>query len=437
MAPGIPSGDRPQTLPPCRFRWSLALLTFLLAFPISPSLIAAEPSGQAADRRLRVFLDCFDCHHDFLRTETTFVDFVRERTDADLHLIVTRTSTAGSGGEHTIEFIDLREMPPASHTLKTVTSVSDPDDVVRRQLASAVQVGLLRYAMRDEVPAGLDLSVRMDQEEAATGGTMDDPWNAWVFSVRGSAWFNGERSRRELEAGGEVSADRITPDWKATFGASFEERRERFTVDEREVRVSRQERDFNALVVNGIGEHWSVGVRGELQSSTFENISLAMALAPAVEFNVFPYSVYTRRQLRLAYAAGAEHLRHYEETLFGKLRQTLPLHELSVAFDQTEPWGNVEARAEWRQYLNDLTLSRLETEARLSWRLARGFSLSGEVIASRIRDQISLPSRGATPEEVLLDLRELQSGYEYFFEVSLTYTFGSIFSAIVNPRFGQ
>jgi hypothetical protein len=60
-----------------------------------------------------------------------------------------------------------------------------------------------------------------------------------------------------------------------------------------------------------------------------------------------------------------------------------------------------------------------------------------QVSASRIRDQIGLPARGATDEEILLRLRRLQSGYEYQFGFSLTYTFGSIFSSVVNPRFGQ
>ena len=73
----------------------------------------------------------------------------------------------------------------------------------------------------------------------------------------------------------------------------------------------------------------------------------------------------------------------------------------------------------------------------MSVRIARGLSVSAEIDASRIRDQITLPSRGATPEEVLLRLRRLRSGYEYDFQVSLTYTFGSIFSSVVNPRFGQ
>ena len=75
--------------------------------------------------------------------------------------------------------------------------------------------------------------------------------------------------------------------------------------------------------------------------------------------------------------------------------------------------------------------------AELSLRIARGLSVASEVNASRIRDQLSIPARGATDEEILLRLRRLESGYEYSFQVSLTYTFGSIFSSIVNPRFGQ
>jgi long-subunit fatty acid transport protein len=94
-------------------------------------------------------------------------------------------------------------------------------------------------------------------------------------------------------------------------------------------------------------------------------------------------------------------------------------------------------RVEWSQYLNNLDLSRLEADGEVSWRLARGFSLTAGVNASRIRHQISLPRRGATPEEILLELRELQSGYEYRLSFGVTYTFGSIYSSIVNPRFGQ
>jgi hypothetical protein len=136
-------------------------------------------------------------------------------------------------------------------------------------------------------------------------------------------------------------------------------------------------------------------------------------------------------------ASAAQRVRYYEETLYGKLEETLPAHRVSATFEQREPWGSLEARTEWSQYLPDLSKARLETEGQVALRLSRGLSVTAEGAASRIRDQLSLPLRGATPEEVLLRLRQLQSGYEYRFEVGIAYTFGSIFSSIVNPRFGR
>ncbi len=110
---------------------------------------------------------------------------------------------------------------------------------------------------------------------------------------------------------------------------------------------------------------------------------------------------------------------------------------MSLTLEQRERWGSIEASIEWFQYLHDLSKSELEASGQLSLRLARGLSVAAEVSASRIRDQLSIPARGATDEEILLRQRRLESGYEYNLSFSLTYTFGSIFSSIVNPRFGQ
>ena len=119
------------------------------------------------------------------------------------------------------------------------------------------------------------------------------------------------------------------------------------------------------------------------------------------------------------------------------MKETLPAHEVSVIYGQRERWGTVGGEIEWSQYLHDLSKSRLEAEGEISWRILRGLSISAGARASRIRDQLSLRRRGATAEEILLRLRQLQSDYEYDLSLSLTYTFGSIFSSIVNPRFGQ
>jgi hypothetical protein len=164
---------------------------------------------------------------------------------------------------------------------------------------------------------------------------------------------------------------------------------------------------------------------------------LGISAAPAIEYNFFPYSAYTRRQLRVLYSVGVRSASYYEETLFERTEETHIAHDLSGTFEQRERWGTLEARLEWSQYLHDLGFYRLEADGDISWRVARGLSVSAEVNASRIRDQLSLPRRGATPEEILREVRELRSGYEFQLSLGVTYTFGSIFSSVVNPRFGQ
>ena len=174
-----------------------------------------------------------------------------------------------------------------------------------------------------------------------------------------------------------------------------------------------------------------------MQSSTFTNIKFQAAVAPAIEFNVFPYAEYATRQLRFEYLIGVERSHYNEITLFDKFSDTLGRHEFQATLDQRQPWGTLQAFAEFGQYLHDLSKYRLEAGGEISIRIARGLSLNVEGSASRVRDQLSLPRRDATEEEVLLRLRELQSGFEVDFSIGITYTFGSIFNNIVNPRFGR
>ena len=417
----------------------LSCLVLVAATPLAAAAQAPVATPTPADRPLRVFLDCRGCDDDYIRSEVNFVDYVRDRNEADVHVLITSTSTGGGGDAYTAEFIGLGRFDGVRHTLRAVTATNDSEDLVRRQIANTIRLGLLPFLSHDGVPRHLDLRVGLRAPEKRPGVT-GDRWNYWVFSVRGSASIDAEESQRQWEMGGAISADRITPNWKLTLGTQFDHERERFNIneeDEEPFEVERREREFDWLAVKALGEHWSTGATGSIESSTFENTSLAIGVSPALEYNVFPYSQYTRRQLRILYSLGPRSVKYHEETLFGKLEEVLVRHELSATYDQREPWGTLEARAEWSQYLHDFSLSRLEADGEVSWRLGRGLSVTAEVNASRIRDQLSLPRRGATPEEILLELRELQSGYEYGFSLGLTYTFGSIYSSVVNPRFGQ
>lgn len=73
----------------------------------------------------------------------------------------------------------------------------------------------------------------------------------------------------------------------------------------------------------------------------------------------------------------------------------------------------------------------------LNLQLFEGFSLDIFGNISMIRDQLSLPAEEATEQEILLRQKEIATDYDYFVSLGFRYTFGSIYSNVVNPRFGN
>src|SRR3970282_23786 len=163
-----------------------------------------------------------DCFVDYLREEIEFVDHVRDPADADVHVIITSAETSADGREYFADFIGSRAVAPLRRTLKAIAADADSDDIVRRRIATMLRIGLLNFVAADQVPRNLSLAVEADSPAAGQAVTRDR-WNSWVFSLRGSGSFEGEESQRQVEASGEVSGDRITPNWKITLGAAFEQ----------------------------------------------------------------------------------------------------------------------------------------------------------------------------------------------------------------------
>jgi hypothetical protein len=428
--------------------WLRTLCSICLVFVATPGTARADaqatpPQDQAAapaqnpSQRLRVYLDCRDCFDDYLRDEIDWVDFVRQPQDADVHLLSSSQGTGGGGRETVLRFVGAGRFDGVDMELKALSLTGDTENVRRETILRTVGVGLLGYLARLGLPAGLDVDVSASERRADDQAPAEDRWNLWVFEIGADASLNAEESNRESEWQVDFSGDRVTELWKVSFGISAEERSETFDLDEDDpFEVTQLERSVDWFVARSLGPHWSLGLDGRVESSTFGNTRFSAQAAPAIEFSVFPYEQYATRQFRFQYQIGVERAEYNEITLFDKFEETLGRHELSANLDQRQPWGSLEAGLELSQYLHDLGLYRLEVDGELSIRITRGLSVDIEGGASRIRDQLSLPRRDATPEEVLLRLRELQSGYDVRFSVGVSYSFGSIYNNIVNPRFG-
>ena len=408
------------------------LIGLVLACVLPSSAFAQDANG-----RLKVYLDCNNCFGDYIREEVDMVEYVRDPAEADVHIIVSRSDTGSGGIERAVALIGVGRFKGMDFKSRAISQSSDTEDTQRQRLATAITIGLLNYLSSDGVKGGLTVEVEQTAQPGQAG-PVTDPWNFWVMSLQGSVAMAGEESSRQLDLEAQLGADRITDEWKITTGLEIEYRREDFDLDEDEpLRAERNQREFDALVARSLNDHWSLGGRARIDSSTFENIAIRTFIGPAIEYNLFPYSQYTRRQLRLGYAVGPYYARYLEETLYFTMSEKMAQQQASVTLDQREPWGSLQAEVEYSTFLPDASLYRIQLEADVNVRLARGLSLSIEGSTSRIRDQLSIPRRGVTPEEVLLRLRRLRSGYEYDLQIGLTYTFGSIFNTIVNPRFGQ
>ena len=403
---------------------------------------AQDPGGEAA--ALRVFLDCNRCDFDYLRREITFVNYVRDRHDGQVHVLVT-TENSGGGRLYTLDFIGLEEFAERSIRYNYSESRTDTDDETREGLAQVLRVGFLHYIIDTPLAGGIEIGAggRDGVGTGFAGGGLrvmmaqpdDDPWDFWVFRLSTNARVSGEASRHQRNFNGSASANRTTEEWivRAEIDGRYRENVHLLsTGDFTDVRTSYQ---LDGQLVKSLGEHWGASIRGGSSASTFLNQDRRIRVLPGIEFNVFPYSESSRRSLTFAWEMGLESYDYLEETIFGKMEETLAAQEVEVTFDVEQPWGDSRVRLRYNSYVNDLSKYSTSVFGNLSFRVVRGLSVFASASTELVRDQVYLSGRELTDEEILVELRQLATDSRYRVSFGFSYTFGSIFNNVVNPRF--
>ncbi|MEY2733008.1 MAG: hypothetical protein RL340_67 [Gemmatimonadota bacterium] len=414
-----------------------ALLAAVLLL-VSPSVRSSEAQG-IVDTRVRVFLDCqtFGCDRNFFITELPFVLWTQDRLDADAHLLVTRLGTASGGGEYTVTLYGHRRFEGRADTLVTTLPPNTTDDVRRRELARLFKLGLVTYVTR--LPGQERFSVHYDAPANAPAAPrmsdVQDPWNLWVYRTRLNGGGGAESRASNYEVTGNVTASRITEDWKVIFYLQNEYRFNRFKVTDTTSReYIRRNGDAVARVVKSVTEHWSIGSSVGAGYSEFRNIDLYQLADISAEYNLFPWSEATSRQLVVALGIGARDYTYIEETIYGRTREQLPLTRLMIAGESRQPWGSIDAALRYNRFLMADNRFSLAFNGRTNIRLSRGLSLELRGEAAKVNDQLYLPRGGASEDEVLTRQRALATAFRLTGSVGLNFTFGSIYNTIVNPR---
>ncbi len=409
-----------------------------LAAVLLAALAAVAPAAaQQAERQpLQVFLTCNTrCDLDFLRTELDYLEWMRDRADADVHVLISDIETGGGGEQYELWFIGLGAFAGRTDTLSWFAEATATDDDIRRGVLGQLQLGLVPYL----VDAGWGPHLRLAVDAPAVAAAPpDDPWNAWVFNITGETELEGESSffAGQLYAG--VSARRITEAWKVSLAFNNRYEEERFDVDSVTTVTSvRRNWGVRGLAVRSMSPHWAVGMLGSLRSDSYDNLELSYGAAPAIEYNLYPYNDYTTRYLTVLYTIGVNRADYEEITVYDKLQETLVRHTLTAAVGVNQPWGDVRVSAEALQYFHDLARRRLVVSGGTEINLFRGLSLDMGGDFSWIADQISLRKRELSEEEILLRGGRLATDFNYDLRIGLSYSFGSRSNRAVNPRFDR
>lgn len=423
----------------------LALLLGIAATAQAP----ADTGAAVRDSALRVFFDCpgysSGCDFDFMRTEIVWVNWVRNREDADAHALVTTQPTGGGGNEYTISLIGLRRFAGKADTLRYYATGTSTQDEDRRGLARTLALGLASYAAATPLARRLTVSYQGPPSDQAA--PPHDPWNAWVFTVSTSTNLNGQKQTRSAYVNGSVNANRTTANWKLDFSVNESYSEDVFKdvplfdtlgnqIGSQDIRSFSRQYSGNVLIVKSLGPHWSAGLQGFANHSTFGNLDLSVSFGPALEYNVYPYAQSTRRQLTLQYGITPLYADYTDSTIYSKTRETIVRQSLTAALSVTQPWGSANMSLTGSHLLQDFKQNRVVLFGSVSLRLVKGLSLSVFGDVERIHDQRALPAAGATPSEILLRRRELLTSFSYFTYISLSYRFGSTLNNVVNPRFG-
>jgi hypothetical protein len=196
-------------------------------------------------------------------------------------------------------------------------------------------------------------------------------------------------------------------------------------------------KSFDGLIVKSINDHWSAGGSFYIGSSSFRNEDFRLSLMPGIEYDLFPYSESTRRQLRILYKAGYTYSDYSDTTIYNKLKEHLWSHSLSASYAVVQKWGNINFILGWSNYLHDWSKNNLSATGVLELRIFKGLSVSFVGSAAMVHDQLGLVKQNLSVDEILLRRKELATQFEYFTSFGFTYTFGSIYNNVVNPRFGN
>jgi hypothetical protein len=369
----------------------------------------------------------------YTRQEIPYVNYVRDVKEAQVFILVTDQGAGNGGRQYTYRFQGMGQYAGMNDTLVYSSNPDMTSSIIREQRTNILKMGLMRYVARTPLVSEITISHNRELEVEE----VVDKWNNWIFELQTSPRYNAEQSYRRLFLRNSVEISKVTPDIKLQISISQDFNRQRFIQEEDDITYVRSSEGLDFLFVKSLGEHWSAGLRWNTGASTTSNYKLNQEFLPSIEYDLYPYSLATHKQLRIMYSAGYQFSSYIDTSIYNVTKENLFKQELRLAYQIQERWGSVNLSLTGSNYFNDFSKNSLQLNGFLRIRVVKGlsFSINGEV--GYINNQLNLRKGDLSEAERLLRLKEQATKFQVGGGLSLTYTFGSIYNNVVNPRFGR
>ena len=389
------------------------LLIITLLF-ISKILIAQETDSISAIYKdaIKLYIDCDYCDIDYFKKEIKLVNYVRDRKEADVHLIITNISTGSGGRQYNLRFIGKGKYLNLSDTISISLPPKTTDKERRSAQITALKKGLTPFVLKTSLAQKINITFEKDNTNKQE--KIEDKWHSWVFETRISGYTNGEEVYTNLNTWGEISATKITPDIKIemSYHNNFNKSVYKF-ANNNIISITKSNRGA-FLITKSIGEHWAAGGFASIYNSTYSNIAGSASITPAFEYNVFKYSNATSKQLRFLYQIGYTQNFYIDSTIFNKMEEGYFYNRLTINFKSVQEWGDLEGSIFSSMFLNDISKNNIGIFLGGSVRLFKGFSFNLYGRYSQQRDQIALAKKASSTADILLRKKEMASNYNFW-----------------------
>ncbi|WP_133120204.1 hypothetical protein [Rhodohalobacter barkolensis] len=415
------------------FRYLFAAVCLLI-------LLTTSLSAQSSDRLApipNVYLDCGSCDISYIRSNITFVNYVRDQDDASIYLLINDLPTGGGGREYTLIFSEIGPEEGRMDTLRYVSSSTDSNDERRIGLNRYIKIGLMPYVTNTVAVRSMDIFYEAPETDVSDDDEeIEDPWNSWVFDVNVRSNLNGQSSETNFGFYTGLEAERTTHTWKIRARARGEIRRRTLDVSSGTLNINRDWGNYWQMAGYSLSDHSTIALFTSAQFNRTNNIALHAYVAPAFEYNFFPYNEFQERRFIVQYQLTPSYRRYYNTTVFGKDSELIMSHELSTRLRYDQRWGRIDIRVSGMNYFHDTAINRFEVNPSFNIRIMRGLSVSLSGRYRVINDQLSLEG-AIDPDDPtnIISGGQRPTSFDYSISFGLSYTFGSIYNNIVNPRF--